>query len=162
MIIRKCAQAFFLSALLISTGCASEKILTNSPDFTAVAGRKYVILKECYIYRDVGEHPKYPVVAFYSETPGVGTPSFPKNAQNFVDKRVDGVEILGILPKGTSFTAVTLRQVSTFENTLTSFDISPDGDLGRKWPILDGLWLTNDRTKPISFYSEIVGEVGNK
>jgi hypothetical protein len=149
-----------LIALVLSAGCASERILTNSPDFRAVDGKHFTLLKECYIFREVRERHKYPFVGFNSLTPGIGIPGFPRNAKEFVGKRVNSVEILGVLPKGTTFTVVQLRQVSGFENTVTSFDIAPDGALGKKWPVLDGIWLTNDGTSPVTFFAEIVEQLG--
>jgi hypothetical protein len=105
----------------------------------------------------MGEDNKYSFVGFVSETP-IGIPDFPKDARNFVGKRVDDIEILGVLPPGTEFTVVQWRRVSTDGASLTRFDISPVGSLQKKWGILDGFWLTDEHTEEIPFYSEIVRE----
>jgi hypothetical protein len=136
---------------------ASEKIFKDSPEFRAVEGKCFVLLKECYVFRYLGEDNKYPCVGFVAGTP-IGIPGFPDDARNFVGKKVNDIEILGVLPKGTEFTVVQWRQVRQDAAALTGFDISPVGSLQKKWGILDGFWLTDERTEKGSFYSELVRE----
>lgn len=136
---------------------ASEKIFKDSPEFRAVEGKCFVLLKECYVFRYIGEDNKYPFVGFVSEHP-TGIPGFPKDARNFVGKQVNDIKILGVLPKGTEFTVVQWRQVRQDAAALTRFDISPAGSLQKKWGTLDGFWLTGENTEKVPFNSEIVRE----
>jgi hypothetical protein len=136
---------------------ASEKIFKDSPEFRAVEGKYFVLIKECYVFRYIGENNKYPFVGFVSGTE-IGIPGFPNDAKDFVGKQVNDVEILGVLPQGTEFTVVQWRRVSKDGASLTRFDISPVGSLQKKWGILDGFWLTDEHTEKVPFYSEIVRE----
>jgi len=137
-------------------GCKSVEILNEQPAFLAVKDHDYVLRKDCYIFDEVYGKSTYPFIGFHSTTPGVGIPGFPKNPEDWMGKRRDDIYILAHLPAGTVFRVVQLRKVVTFESQIVRFDIGIVGAGGERWPILDGLWLTDSRQHNVTFHSEIV------
>jgi len=114
----------------------SETIINDSPEFRAVEGKSFVVLKECYVVRCIGEKDTYPFVVTEH-----GMPGFPDDPRKYVGKRLNDIKILGVLPKETVFTVVQRRRVRNEDGTQTRFDIAPVGSLQKKWRILDGLLL---------------------
>ncbi len=148
-----------LIAIAFTSGCETTQLLSTSDvELRDMKNSRFKLKHECYVFEPLDAHYKYPLVGFRSLAPGVGGGGiFPEHPRDWIGKRYDSIRILGILPQGTVFTVVQLRRVTApIIGVMTRFDISIEGDASKTWPILDGLWLTNAKAPPVTFYPQIV------
>ena len=118
----KLRSAIILTAIpmaLLLQGCASDRDISSQSPYSELVGKKFVLLRDCYIVRTMSDHSQ---IGVDSATRG-GYAYMPKEVSpQFIHRRVDqDVEIAGILPKGSVFTIVGCEERRSPENDFKMF-----------------------------------------
>ena len=105
--------------------------------YTGLAGREYILERDCYIFKLKGSDSDWPYVASHATVPDLPADVDAKN----IGTDTPGARLLDIVTVGTHFRIVSVRRDQKGDKTTITYEILLADEATRKYPRVDALYM---------------------
>lgn len=144
------------------SGCSKIVYLNEVEPYSDMLNKRYKLVADCFIVQDLKKkyRSKYPQIICNVSVPGIGNSMFPRFASpNDIGKTYADLEVLEILPKGSTFVLKSVREERTVEMRLVYFEVLFDDQNHRSIGPLDAISILDGFSPPYDFHEAVAVEI---